>query len=92
MQETRVDLLIDEPHILADNDFNIVIGASQPIPEDIGRWRAKRLYKTIDEIFVGIEQELKTSDCKHIGPKITEFWYKRAPKEVVDGQISSTQT
>ena len=49
VQETRVDLLSDEPHLLADSDFDIVLGATSPIPEEIGRWRAKSLFKTEDD-------------------------------------------
>ena len=92
VQETKVDLLIDEPHLLADSDFDIVMGATSPIPEEIGRWRAKRSYKTVDDTLFAKVEELKTSDCLHIAPKLAEFWYKRAGKEISDFIIGSTQT
>ena len=78
VQETRVDLLIDEPHLLTDSDFHVILGSSAPVPEDIGQWRATREYKEPDDLLSKKVQDLKTSDCSHIRPKLAEFWLKRA--------------
>ena len=49
VQEIKVNLLEDEPHLFTDNNFDVALASTFPVTKDVGRWRAFRQFKTIDD-------------------------------------------
>ena len=51
VQHKIVDLTNEPALSFGENDFEVFVGSTFPIPESIGRWRSTRNYKNYEKVF-----------------------------------------
>ena len=62
----QIDLIGDQAHILSQEKFKFLITSNKPIPTKIGQWKAYKGYKTIENGYEFLKEDIPMRNCSYL--------------------------